>query len=261
MHFIDWAADPHALGAGVRLLRRVAGLVQMTCAVGGSAATRKILPLLGFHSANDAITLARPVRPVRQVLTHQYRNWKLPLRLVRNMWWSLVSPSHPPSGWSCEKTLPQMIPESLWHNSTPGPLTRRRSPAQVAYFLSCPIARFELFLAKLDGEPRACFLLSFVPGQVRITDLWLTPETAEHYDEVYALAVKAAIADPSVAEVTARASTEVRIKALRRCGFRVVRRQPIMVRPLTMVPPEGLDCQFIDNDAAFLNAGAPAYLT
>lgn len=260
-HFFDWAAAPGTFGAGVRLLRKVAGAVGALCAVGGSQDTRKILPLLGARPANEVVFLARPVRPFRQALTHPQRDWKLPARLVRNTFWAWAPPLTAPAGWSFEATAPNRVPAELWSPAAAGAAARERSPAGYACYLACPFLRFELFLARRGQQPAGCFLIGFVQGQARVADLWLREPSPEAYEAAYRLALAAALTDPAAVEVIASASVAARLEALRRCGLREYRREPIQVWPADQAPPDGFDCQMAENDTAFLAFEAPVYMT
>lgn len=257
-HFSDWAADPLSLGAGVRLLKKAAARVDALCAVGGSADTRKILPLMGFRPAGERATFVRPLRPLRHALTHQFKNWKLPVRLLRNAHWSWSHPAKPPRGWSAREVKPDEIDERGWQvRSGQGVLRDRRAEVYTRY-LKCPFMRFALYLAENEGIPAGCFLLGFAPGEARVADLWLF-EGSESYEEMYRLAVWAAKADPTTAEITTCASTPTRRDALMRCGFRRWGSEPIMVYPGRMATQCEYDCQLLDNDEAFLITAAPAY--
>jgi hypothetical protein len=260
-HFIDWAADPRTFLAGGRLLRKIVALADRVCAVGGSAATRKIIPMMGFRPANDAVFFARPVRPIRQAFTHQRRSWKLLPRLVRNAWWARVPRIAIPTGWTFEPVEPNDVPAELWSLPSSVYATRERLPATYAYYRACPFARFKLFLLRHQRQPTGCVLLSFVLGQARVADLWLREETPEGHEAAYSLALVASLTDPATAEVIACAAIGPRIDALQRCGFREYRREAIMVGGKGDSALNGFDCQLLDNDIAFLSFGAREYVT
>jgi hypothetical protein len=85
VQMIDWASDRSSPGAGFSLLQRLTKDFDFVYSIGGSAMTETLLPKFGFHVAATAITYARPIRPWRQILEHQSRNARLPLRLARNL--------------------------------------------------------------------------------------------------------------------------------------------------------------------------------
>jgi hypothetical protein len=260
-HFIDWAADPRTLAAGARLLRKVLTLNELTCAVGGAPDTRKILPLMGFRPANEAVFFARPVRPFRQAATHPQRNWKLPARLIRNLLWARLPPIKRLAGWSLESVAPDRVPAEVWSPPVSPMPSRERLPSVYAHYLNCPFTRFELFLIRRGEEAAGCILLAFVRGQARIADLWLLDESPEAYQAAYHLALVASLGDPTIVEVIACASLPLRCDALKQAGFREYRRESIMVFPADKVLPGGFDSQLLDNDTAFLSFGATDYVT
>ena len=260
-HFIDWAADPRTMAAGVQLLRKVGRLTESLCAVGGTPATRKILPLMGFRPANQAVFFARPVRPVRQAATHQQRDWKLPLRLIRNALWARFPTIKLPDGWTFELVTPDFVPTELWFPPTPSWAARERGPALYSHYLACPFVRFELFLFRFREQPVGGCLLGFASGQARVADLWLVKESADWFEAAYQAALAASLTDPTIAEVIACASIDPRLNALGQCGFREYRRESILVLPADRAPRDGFDCQLLDNDTAFLTLGSPEYVT
>lgn len=94
-----------------------------------------------------------------------------------------------------------------------------------------------------------------------MADLWLMRELPNAYKAAYRLALAAALTDPTAVEVIACASTTMRQEALRHCRFREYRHESIMVLTSEQVPPEGFDCQLLDNDTAFLTFGRRDYVT
>ena len=262
LHFIDWVSSRHSVSGGVQLLRRLAGLTDLVCAVGGTAATQSILPMIGFKPLGAVLTMARPVRPYKQAITHQWRDWKLPLRFARNTAWNLSAPLTAPSGWTAEPVRPQDIGMDLWApRQSEGTLVRERSPDVTSYFLSCPDVPFRFFLARERNAPQGCFLIADVGGQARIADLWINNATAERYQAMYRLACLAAYQNRDVAEIAVYSSMECRTQALLQCGFRVLRTTPFMMLSGTGAGFQAIDCQMIDNDAPFLHRSGFSYST
>ncbi len=77
IHMIDWASAKEAAGAGVALVQKLAALSDFMVGIGGTEMTRKVLPAFGFAEHTRVWRGARPLRPLRQIMTHQYRNLKL----------------------------------------------------------------------------------------------------------------------------------------------------------------------------------------
>src|SRR5277367_1483928 len=100
---IDWAADPAMPGAGVLLRRRVQDLAPVSLAIGGSDATRKVLPRAGYATRGMYRTFVRVVRPFRQFLQrHDGPLWKRPARTARNTAWSFASMPEEETVWRAE---------------------------------------------------------------------------------------------------------------------------------------------------------------
>lgn len=262
LHFIDWAALPVTISAGAKLLKRLSELADVTLAIGGSPATRRLLPMLKFQAIGSVRTLARPIRPWLQARTHQRRNWKLPPRLLFNTWWSATNPIQAPAGWDCVSVQPSDVPDRIWSaKGEPGTLWRRRDAGITAYYLACPGVRFGLFLARENREPQGCFLLSFLPGVAKIADLWVVDPTRERYECMYRLATVAAHQDGGAAEMLTYSSIESRTAALERAGFRIQLDDKLMALSRSSLPQQAIDCQMLDNDTAFLHGRNPFYLT
>jgi hypothetical protein len=121
--------------------------------------------------------------------------------------------------------------------------------------------RFELFVVRHQQQPVGCFLIGFTQGQARVVDSWLLQPSLEGYEAAYRLALVAAFTRTEAVEVIASASTSERLRALERCGFREFRREPVLVWPADKRPPDGFDCQMVDNDTAFLASETPSYMT
>jgi hypothetical protein len=261
-HFIDWASAPDSLSGGAKVLRRLLGLAEVTLAIGGSQDTRRLLPLLKFERVGVVATYARPIRPWLQTRTHQYRNWKLPARLARNSGWAISAPVRKPQTWDFRPVSPTAVPDAVWSAAgVPGTLWRLREARIAAYFLACPSIEFQLYLALKDGSPQGGFLLSFAPGVARIADLWVVEPSTDRLEAMYRLALVAAYSTGHAAEVVSYASIDSRADALGRCGFRALIESDLMAYSATGCPTEAIDCQMIDNDAAFLYDLAPEYLT
>jgi hypothetical protein len=261
-HFIDWVASPGSLSGGSKLLRRLFNLADLTLAIGGSQDTRRILSMLQFQPIGTVQTMVVPVRPWLQARTHQYKSWKLPLRLMRNALWHRAAPSRSPPGWDYQCVELGAVPDPIWTaRGEPGTLWRRRSPSLAAYYLACPGVRFRLFLARENGVARGCFLLALCNGTARIADLWLVNANQVGYERMYCLALVASQEAEDVAEVIAYSSIVSRAGALQRCGFRCHSELRLMAYSQGGLPFQTLDCQMIDNDAAFLHGAGPAYLT
>ena len=85
VHAMDWAADPHARGAGWALIKNLTRTFDFVYGIGGEEITRAILPKLGFRTVAEALTWARPAscaiaraRCVLPLLIVEQRSWARP---------------------------------------------------------------------------------------------------------------------------------------------------------------------------------------
>src|SRR5690242_11297599 len=206
MHFIDWAAAPGSFIAGSSLLRRLMRQFDVTFCIGGSPDNRRALPMLGFRPLQATELYARPLRPWLQARTHQYRNWKLPLRFGRNLFYS-AWPARNLGGWRALKVPPKEVPAHLWIPAQKGATTRVRQSSSYEYFIRSSDPPFR-FYTLLEGKtPRGCLCLAFPPGQARIADIWLAEPSVDAFTGALAAAQQAAREAPDAAEALLRVST------------------------------------------------------
>jgi hypothetical protein len=263
VHPIDWAASPKLPGIGTRILRQMLCLSDVGCSIGGTAMARKVIARSGFEPFGDMKFYARPLRPIRQTMTHQRRNWKLPARLARNIAWTLRSNPPVPKGWTVEQIEPEGLPDSVLPRPHDGMAVAGRSRELLAYFLACPAARHRLFLVTDRGTTVGYFLLSFAPGQARICDAFTRDLTSMAWGGVFALAIRAALREASASEITAASSLEMTDDALEMCGFRRYQTLPIMLFDARrrLEPVRRVHLQMIDSDSSFLHDDRPEYRT
>jgi hypothetical protein len=262
VHPIDWAASKQVRGSGALLLRQVRALQEICCCIGGTDVAQAVVQRSGFRAATTMQLLARPLRPVRQALTHQRRNWKLPARLLRNAAW-VMRGAPAPTGWVAEPVHPGEILDAVLPSPTQGLAVACRSPALFEYMLKCPTARYQIWLVRQDGEPRGYFLLSFVPGQARVADAWIASAQSESWRALYALAIRIALQDSSVAEITACATLGEAITGAEACGFRSYAELAVMLfdPKNCLAPVNRFHMQMIENDMSFLHGNRIEYIT
>jgi len=256
---IDWAAEPSAPGSGLALMKHIAPEhVDLIFALGGSEATRKILPVFGFKPFNNVSFFAKPLRPFAQMVSHQQRNWKSPARLARNLRWSLRDAS-PGVGWFSRAVAADEIRK--WPEPGSGVTVLGRDASRFRYFAKCDLIRSQLYVVEREGREAGYFYLVFVPGQARVADAWVVG--AEGWREIYALAIVRALEDPGVNEITAIAGLEGAEKGLELCGFERRNTERLMIYDPRKVldPAARLHFQMIDNDAFFRHSGRPEYET
>lgn len=259
---IDWAADSASPGAGLALMKNISKSVDLIFALGGSESTKRILPIFGFRPLNEIQSFAKPLRPIRQILTHQWTNWKSPLRLARNSWWSVSPPSpQPESGWSSRQVEAEEI--GIWPAPREGLAVLRRGAPGFRYCSGSGVLKTTLHLVEYNGAQAGYFYLAFVPGLARIADAWAVNADPAAWKQVYALAIRRARQEPGINEITSIAGIECAQRALAACGFRLRQADSLMLYDprKKLQAPDPLHFQLIDNDAFFRHSGRPEYET
>jgi hypothetical protein len=170
--FIDWAAGRRVAGAGGLLVRKLASLLDVLLAIGGSDDTLQLLPKLGFRVAGKIEFFVRVMRPWRQFRTDPFpRGWKAGPRLVRNWLWSRTQLPRAPAKWTCSPVSAfDTSHEGLLEAPVPFPASRRTA-ALMNYWLRCPGAAISAYLVSDGSGPKGWFLLSRIAGVMRIADL------------------------------------------------------------------------------------------
>jgi hypothetical protein len=259
---IDWAADPASPGAGLALMKHISKLVDVIFALGGSETTRRILPAFGFRPLNEISIFARPLRPIRQIASHQERSWKSAARVARNTWWSLTPLSwRPDRGWSAKRAGAAGI--SVWPEPRSNISVLGRNPELFRYCSGSGITDSAFHVVERNGDQTGYFHLVFTPGQARIADAWAREQTPAVWKQIYGLAVLRALEQPGVNEISAMAGLEQAKQAFLMCGFRARRKDPLMIYdPQTKLrPSDQLHFQMVDNDSFFRHTGRPEYET
>jgi hypothetical protein len=264
IHLIDWAASRSAVGAGVHLLRKMAGLADVLLTIGGSQDTRNLLPKLGYRRCGELRRYARVIRPSLQFRTTPDKNWKTRLKFLRNSALALTGIPSLPTGWQASR-VPSFT-EAIDIGAigqTPSSTLPRRTAAGLNYLLSCPAASFSGFLVSQAQQLRGYFLLAQVGRQVRIVDIRLDSNDPESWQAICALAARCAAEDPETCEVVAAASVEVTQKAWLQAGF--VHRgtdQIFCYDPRTLVSSGPiLNLSLADGDSCFLSEPLSPYLS
>jgi hypothetical protein len=264
VHLIDWAADPKSVGCGVTLLNRIARLVDAVLVVGGSEATQKVLPALGFKTCGDVTNFVRPLRPLRRI-AGQTPSVRLGAQFARSVLWSLQAPWVRTQGWTASRIAPeQLVSQAMrWPRTGEGTAIFERTADIIAYLLKCPVTPMELYSVAKDGSGRGYFLLAHAPGQTRIVDFYVDSEDREAWRALIQLAVSQAARNPAAAEVVSVGSDAVTRQALLDCGFHARGNSA-----LRLLPGKGVELgtgpirfQMIDSDAAYLHENRKAYWT
>lgn len=265
IYMIDWAATLSVPGAGVLLQRKLASLTDTFLTVGGSTQTQEILPKLGFKQLPNVQLYARVIRPFAQARARKLEGWKSPIRIARNIVWSLAPLPAVATGWSAARV-------TQFDDSPLAPLRMRttvestickHSPAMLNYMLCCPGARFSAFLLSKEKEPCGYFMLSWVNRQCRIADVSLNSTASSDWQAVFALATRTAADDPETCEIEAASSLPFMSDAILCNGFRLRESLPVFLSDphdlLLGAPP--LHLNLVDGEASYLNDPHYPFLT
>jgi hypothetical protein len=260
---IDWAASPGVPGIGAQILRQMSAVSDVICCVGGTGIARSVIARSGHRPFADLAVYARPLRALRQALTHHRRDWTLPARLARNLAWTMQARVPAAPGWSAEPVEPGELPDTVLPAPQPGLAVAARSHGLFRYLLQCPAVRHQLFIVEHGQEPVGYFLLSFPPGQARICDAFTGEHTPAAWARLYGLAIRSALREGSAAEIIAASSFEPSREALLACGFRRAETIPVMLSDAgnRLSAIRSVHVQMIDSDLSFLHDDRPEYRT
>jgi hypothetical protein len=264
IHVIDWAARRSAPVAGVSLMKHLSRLTDALLAIGGSAVTRQILPLLGFRPCGSATAYVRTLRPLRILTPSVHTPWRVPARFVRSVVWTLKAPSATSDDWQARpislndtQAVASVIPAP-----TRDLAVLERNEDLFRYALTCPIAPMELYAMEKAGRVRGYFLLSFAPGQARIADCWMESEDAADWRALIHCAVRQAKRNPRAAELVTWASDAALSRCLLECGFhaRETVKAQLLAADDSHFPAATVRLQMLDNDAAYRHPGRNEFL-
>lgn len=255
VHAMDWAADPAARGAGVTLFTRLIKNSDFVYGMGGSEMTRSILPKLGFRTVAEALTWARPIRPWRQMLNHQIKDWRLPVRLIRNIGWSMIPPRRVPHGWVASGPGSEVADRYAL-------LASEREGSFIRYLQQCPGAPCLIFDIAREGRIVGNFALCVVGEQSRLAGVWLENPSSDVWKVAFHLAQAAALKYTTTSELIARCATEASAIAAKETGMRIRERTPVVLfrrDGVSELPP--LQYHLCDSDAFFMGWQLTGFLT
>lgn len=265
VQMIDWASAREAPGAGLALVQKLASMFDFMYSIGGSAMTRKALPAFGFVEYTHQWNAARPLRPVRQVLTHQHRNWKLAPRLVRNFWRAI--PKNRKSilrqGWKSQEIAPHEICEDLYSSHTGVGCLAPRSPAFFEYLLGCPLAPIRLYGIWKEDQMKGHFVICVQRGQARIAGVWLCNPERQAWSAAFRLAQQAAKQLEGAFEIVAAGTGGPSEQGASQAGLGIIESTPVYLlnKKGKLAFPRDFQFQLSDDDGFFRDAGSYSYFT
>ena len=263
IHMIDWASAKESPGAGLALVQKLAAMFDFIYAIGGSEMTCKVLPAFGFVEYKRQWKGARPLRPVRQILSHQARNWKLAPRLARNSLLAMAKGVNPHTNWKAIEIQPEQIAGESYISRADDASFAPRPPAFFEYLLRCPSARFSLHGIMDDRELKGHFVISVLRGQARVAGVWLREPKQENWAAAFFLARQTALGLKGTNEVVVFGSESPSRTGAAQAGFRIMAGPTVYMldkkNKLALSP--NFQFQLADNDFAFLDSGRSSYWT
>jgi hypothetical protein len=260
---IDWGSAKESPGTGLALVQKLAAMFDFIYAIGGSEMTCKVLPALGFVEYKRQWKGARPLRPVRQILSHQTRNWKLAPRLARNSFLAMPKGLNPFKNWKAMEIEPGRISGESYVSRADGASFSPRPPEFFEYLLRCPSARFSLYGIMAEGELMGHFVTSVLRGQARVAGVWLREPNQETWAAAFFLARHTALGLKETNEVVVFGSGSPSRTGAARAGFRIMPGPAVYMldkkNRLSLSP--NFQFQLADNDFAFLDSGRSSYWT
>jgi hypothetical protein len=264
---VDWAGSNARLGAGLHIVLKMATLADALISIGGSEATRKIMPRIGFRTVDQQSLYARVLRPWRQFRTRPGAATPREIareiaRLTRNTGYSLAGRAAT-NGWSLRSVAtvdPRLIADS---SPGPGPSSLHGSEL-VAFMTRCPGARISSHELLKQGQPAGYVILSLVNGQSRIAEIRMRSREQQDWIAAVSATVNAAFEFPEASELIAWTSDPLLVHALDANGFRARDRRSIFVRDPGKVLADGAagwDLTMLDDDSAFLSFPDHPYAT
>lgn len=264
VELVDWVAQPNATGAGISLLKRVAQTAEGMFIAGGTEATQKILPALGFRETASATSFALPLRPLARLRAESFKSWKPLARFARNTLWKTRGAAPVDAGWQTRPIAAADLAKTQF--PMPHPLGTEaaifeRSIPEIAFLMECPVAPAEFYLVERNGVARGYFVLMFALAQCRVADAWLEPNCADDWQALYQLAARAAKAHREVAEIVTVAGDRTSAQGLKQAGFQPREQVALRFWIPKVEPPVEVRYQMSDNDAAYLYHGATPFWT
>ncbi len=231
-HLTDWAARADQPGSGIQVLNYACEKAQAAVGVGGTAATKRILPKIGFQEHNSFKVFKRPLHPLKPALSESPKDLRQLARIGRNAWWWLWPINRLPGGWTVVPIDGFQIPESLWPQPAAGIAVSLRSPLLLEHISRCPKLRASrLFVLNQAGKEFAYFYLAQVDHEVRLADYGpagLAPAEAR----VLAIAALSAARThfPSATDFLAGTSEQPVCEGFEQAGLHLYRHDSIRVR-------------------------------
>lgn len=221
---LDWAGDASSPGVGLLLYRKLMQMAPTSFVIGGSPATRQILPRIGFRQVGEAWTYSAWLRPWREFRSRP-RTSRSTLRLLH----SFVHPLRSREPWTF-RTVTQ-FDDSLQavlkakHAWT----VCERSVADLNYLLACPYVETVGLLLERNGRLAGYAIIGTSTWEARLLDISVDSDDAEDWKRAVAAIAEAVRPSPEVCRIRAFATIPVLRSALEWNGYWRHYAEPIFV--------------------------------
>jgi len=265
IEMIDWASANDAPGAGLVLMRKLAAMFDFIYSIGGSDMAHKILPAAGFVEFARQWRGARPLQPWPLVMEHQYRNWKLAPRLVRNTYWAVYPRTNNrfASDWQFEEISPSEIGSTKDYENVTSTRFSPRPSDFFCYLLRCPVMKMRIYRLTRNLKPAGHFAIGVVRGQARLAGVWLHDPNQTAWQAAFSLAHAASLHLEGVREFIAAGTAGTSEQGAVSAGLRIRTHTPVYL--LNKGGNARLNGEFqfqlADDDALFMDLGGPNYWT
>jgi hypothetical protein len=227
MTMTDWARDPSSPGAGSTLFRKLMEMAPTSFIKGGSPATRRIVPRIGFQQVQEALTYAAWIRPWREY-RRRPRTGRSALRLLHGLTHPVWNRWRVSEGWAFvpvdqfdDSLLPIVNARFPW-------TTCRRTIADLNYLLQCPHLKMRGFLLRRAARLRGYFVIGRAEWEARLMECVVDSASASDWSFAFDMVTRAAQADPEVCRVRAMVAQPTLCRALARNGYWCQYKEPIV---------------------------------
>ena len=249
---MDWAADPSVRGVGVSLFKELMKLAETVYIIGGTPATRHILPKIGFERAGEACTFSRWIRPVREFRTRPLSGRSV-LRLLHGI--SRFRKTQPGNRRMNSRSVPSFDEslQLLLNQRSSDFAYRQRTVENLNYLLACPARGVKGHLLLEQDTVCGYFIMATVDWETRLLDIFVNSADVLDWQLAYSAAAAAAEADPSSCRIRTLATTPMHREALVGAGYWEQYKEPIMIHDpnnrLTTSQP--VNFQLCDEDGGY----------
>jgi hypothetical protein len=248
---MDWAADPAAPGAGVKLFRKLMEMAPTSFVIGGAPVTRLIVPRIGFRPAGEVLTYAAWLRPWHEFRT-RFRSRRSTLRLLHGL-------AHPARNRKRASAEWDFVPIDQFHESLLPDGTKRpwtfceRTVADLNHLMKCPHLEMRAFLLRRRGEIVGYFVLGRAQWEACLIDLVVNSPDENDWNLACAIVTQAARRYPEVCRIRAQASFPVMRQALSWNGYWRQFKEPMMIHDPTNALDHAfpISFQLLDGDSGY----------